>query len=226
MSAVEPGPRTKGGRTRSLIIDTALRLFKEHGFDQTTMRLIASEAGISVGNAYYYFPSKEHLIQGFYDRAGVEHRDLARTRLAGESGLARRLVVSTHAWIDAMEPYRSFAGAFFKYAAEPTSPLSPFSQESGPARVASIEFIGELIDASGMKIPKAVASELPELLWLYTMGVVLFWVHDASPHARGSRVLVERTAPLLERGVELSRLPVLRATIADLIALVNELKAL
>ena len=28
------------------------------------------------------------------------------------------------------------------------------------------------------------ASPLPELLWLYSMGIVLYWVHDTSPGAR------------------------------------------
>src|SRR5882724_3131030 len=58
----------KSEQTRTLILETALRLFRERGYDRTTMRAIADEAGVSVGNAYYYFSSKEHLIQGFYDR--------------------------------------------------------------------------------------------------------------------------------------------------------------
>ena len=48
---------TKSARTRSAIIDAALRLFRERGYEATTMRAIAAEAGVSVGNAYYYFDS-------------------------------------------------------------------------------------------------------------------------------------------------------------------------
>ena len=40
---------------------TALRLFRERGYEATTMRAIAKEAGVSVGNAYYYFGSKRDL---------------------------------------------------------------------------------------------------------------------------------------------------------------------
>jgi DNA-binding transcriptional regulator YbjK len=54
---------SKAARTRSAIIDAALRLFRQHGYEATTMRAIASEAGVSVGNAYYYFASKQHLIR-------------------------------------------------------------------------------------------------------------------------------------------------------------------
>src|SRR2546429_6407031 len=48
--------------------------------------------------------------------------------------------------------------------------------------------------------------QLPELLWLYQMGVVLFWVHDRSAGQKRSRMLVERSVPLIARVAALSRL--------------------
>src|SRR5438270_2717640 len=128
---------TKSARTRSAIIDAALRLFRERGYDATTMRAIAAEAGVSVGNAYYYFESKEHLVQGFYDRAQIDHAAAARPVLDAETDLTTRIVGVGEAWLEVMEPYRPFAGKFFKNAADPTSPLSPFSAESTPAPVAA-----------------------------------------------------------------------------------------
>ncbi|MFF2922931.1 TetR family transcriptional regulator [Streptomyces celluloflavus] len=62
------GARTKSEQTRALILETAMRLFQERGYEKTTTRAIAQEAGVSVGNAYYYFDSKASLITGFYDR--------------------------------------------------------------------------------------------------------------------------------------------------------------
>ena len=46
------------------------------------MRAIAADAGLSVGNAYYYFASKEHLIQGFYDLINAQHRARSREVIA------------------------------------------------------------------------------------------------------------------------------------------------
>jgi AcrR family transcriptional regulator len=46
------GAGCRSARTRSAIIDAALTLFREKGYDATTMRAIASSAGVSVGNAY------------------------------------------------------------------------------------------------------------------------------------------------------------------------------
>lgn len=209
-----------------MLIDTALRLFRERGYDATTMRAIASEAGVSVGNAYYYFASKEHLIQAFYDRSQVEHAEAAAPVLARERDLTARMVGVMEAWIDVMDPYRTFAGRFFKNAAEPTSPLSPFSPESEPARRAAIDLWSQVLDGSGAKVPKAVRAQLPELLWLYFMGIVLYWVHDPTENASRTRLLARRTAPMMVRAIGLTRLPVLRATVNDLLALITELKAI
>jgi len=38
------GTTRKGGQTRALILETALALFRERGYDETTMRLIAERA--------------------------------------------------------------------------------------------------------------------------------------------------------------------------------------
>jgi AcrR family transcriptional regulator len=216
----------KSARTRAAIIDAALRLFRERGYEETTMRAIAAEAGVSVGNAYYYFASKEHLIQAFYDQAQVDHAAAAQPVLDTEADLVARLVGVIEAWIDVMDPYRPFAGTFFKNAAEPASPLSPFSPESAPARDASIGLWRRVIEGSDAKIPKALRGELPELIWLFFMGIVLFWVHDATDDAGRTRLLTRRTCPIVVRAIGLARLPVLRSSLNDLVGLIDELKTM
>ena len=63
----------KGEQTKALILNSALDLLQERGYEETTMRAIAKKAGVSLGNAYHYFGSKEHLIQAFYHRTHEEH---------------------------------------------------------------------------------------------------------------------------------------------------------
>src|SRR5204862_8003148 len=105
--------RARGEQTRQLILDTALRLFRERGFAETTMRAIAKEAGVAVGNAYYYFDSKEHLIQGFYDRNQAALRIAAEPVLAREHDFAARLRGVLHAGIDVNAPYHVYAATSF-----------------------------------------------------------------------------------------------------------------
>ncbi|MEW2547415.1 TetR family transcriptional regulator [Streptomyces sp. NPDC047002] len=198
-----------------MILETALRLFQERGYDRTTMRAIAAEAGVSVGNAYYYFSSKEHLVQGFYDRIAAQHREAVVPVLARETGLQERLGGVLRAWLDIAEPYHRFAGQFFKNAADPDSPLSPFSPESAHAREAAIAVHREVLAGSRTRVPDDLADALPELMWLAQMGLVLFWVFDRSPGAARSRRLAGRGARLTARGIALSRFRVLRPLVRE-----------
>jgi AcrR family transcriptional regulator len=213
----------KSEETRSLIVTTAMRLFTENGYDRTTMRAIAAEAGVSVGNAYYYFSSKEQLIQGFYDEMAGQHLTAARLLLDGETGFAARLKAVLLCWLDVAEPYHRFGTQFFVNAADPESPLSPFSDDSSAAREASIGLMREVVDGSDVKLDPELRDQLPELLWLYQMGVVLFWVHDRSAGTKRSRMLVERSVPLLARLAALSRLRVFRPVSREIVDLIQDL---
>ena len=62
----------KSEETRTRILDAALALFRDRGFERTTMREIAGSAHMAVGAAYYYFDSKEAIVLAFYERAQAE----------------------------------------------------------------------------------------------------------------------------------------------------------
>src|SRR5687768_11418186 len=111
---MSPAEHGKGEQTRRLIVETALRLFAERGYDRTTMRAIADEAGLSVSNAYYYFASKEHLVQGFYDQLQSSHEQAVSGLLAAESDFAERLGGVLREWVRLAEPYHEFGTQFFK----------------------------------------------------------------------------------------------------------------
>ena len=213
----------KSEQTRTRIVETALRLFKERGYDRTTMRAIAAEAGVSVGNAYYYFDSKEHLIQGFYHLVESLHAEAVVAILPEYRDFESRLRQTMLAWLDVAAPYHEFAAQFFKNAADPASPLSPFSAESAPAREASIDIYRRVLDGSSAVVPPNLAAELPRLFWLYQMGIVLFWVHDRSAGTERSRDLVDRTVPLVARLVAISRYRLLRTTVDQVVDLVRTL---
>ncbi|WP_028922448.1 TetR/AcrR family transcriptional regulator [Pseudonocardia acaciae] len=200
----------KSERTREQIVSAALRLFREQGYQGTTMRAVAASAGVSVGNAYYYFSSKEELVQGFYDQLVAEQAAGCAEAFAASTDFAERLRATLLAWLAAAEPYQEFAGSFFATAARPGNPLSPFSEASAPAKDAAIALFRELIDGSSTRVGGELAATLPELLWLYQLGVVLYWVHDSSPGTARTRALIDHTVPMVARLVRLSRLPVIR----------------
>jgi AcrR family transcriptional regulator len=212
-------------QTRAAIVTAALDLFRERGFDAATMRAIAERAGVSTGNAYYYFSSKEELIQEFYTRNQAEHLAASRDVLAAETDLAARLRGTLRAQVAVMAPYHEFAATLYKYAAEPASPLSPFSPQSSPARQASIGLYRDVVDGSKARMGPAVRDRLPELLWLYSLGITLYWVHDRSPGCGRTYQLIDATVPIVTQLVSASRLPVLRKALTDLTSVIDLLSS-
>src|SRR5499427_8238497 len=113
VSTHKPNKTPKGEQTRELILNSALDLLADHGYEKTTMRAIAKRAGVSLGNAYHYFGSKEHLIQAFYHRTHEAHLTATGAALAKETTLKARLLAVMKLKIDTLEPYHEFAGVLF-----------------------------------------------------------------------------------------------------------------
>jgi len=208
-------PATPHSATRQRLLDAAARVFAREGLTGATTRAIAEEAGVSVGNAYYYFASKEHLVQGFYDQIAREHRGQLPAALAGKHDLGDRLRTALEVWMAIAAPYHEFAAQLFKNAADPASPLSPFSAQSAPARDAMIDLYQGVLDGSDAKLDADLTAMLPELLWLYHMGIVLYWVYDRSPGTARTTRLVIRATAVVARLVALSRFKVLRPLVRE-----------
>jgi hypothetical protein len=162
------------------------------------------------------------LIHEYYARNHAEHAAACRAVLAAETRLDRRIAGVLRALIEVQAPYHGFAAKLYKHAAEPASPLSPFSPASSPTRAAAISLYAEVIEGSRIRVPAGLRNRLPELLWLYSMGIVLYWVHDTSPGCEKTYRLIDVTAPLAERLVRLARLPVLRSMTRRLLAVLDE----
>ncbi len=72
------------------ILVSALALFSRLGYERTSVRMIASEAGISQGLLYNYFASKDDVLKALFERS---MRDVLRTfeALQGSDSPAERL---------------------------------------------------------------------------------------------------------------------------------------
>ena len=216
---------TKGDETRARIHETALALFLERGYEGTTMRAVAEHAGVALGNAYYYFASKEHLIQAFYGRTHAEHVAACAPILAGGGSFRDRLHAAMHAKLDTIEPYHRLSGVLFRTAADPGSPLNPFSEESAPVREESTALFRQIVDGSTTRIPDDLRAELPRLLWIYHMGVVLYWMHDRSDARARSRRLVDHSVDLIAKLVALGGNPLLLPLRRSILRLIEATRA-
>jgi len=98
MAGTEEGLRErKKQRTREAIVDAALRLFAERGFEATTIADIASAADIAPRTFFGYFRSKEDVVFDEFDetRASLEAR--LQDRRPGETAID-----ALRAWIEAL----------------------------------------------------------------------------------------------------------------------------
>ena len=62
----------KREETRILLVNTALQLFSRNGYDATSIRAIATEAGVSLGLLYNYFEGKEALLLEIFQQGNKD----------------------------------------------------------------------------------------------------------------------------------------------------------
>lgn len=206
---------TLDSSTRDRIVTAATSLIMERGYDKTTMRAIAERAEVSLGSTYYYFGGKEELIQGFYLRIARETCAQASAAMIGKTSFSKRLDACFEAFMDTSEQYRPIADSLLSLAIVPTSPLSPFSEQSRPARDLFIGMYEDVVEGSDLKTDARLRDALPELLWSLQMLITLGWVQDLSPGQRVTRIIVGRLAPSLSRLLSLVRLAPFRPFVDD-----------
>lgn len=212
-----------GNETREILIETALRLFREQGFQATTMRRIASEAGVSLGNAYYYFAGKDELVHELYIVIQREHRDRVLPQLRDDAPLTDNLRAVLHSGLDVMAPYHGFGTSFVQIALPASARTSPFSVESSVAREMAVDLMRQVVDRSHQRPPGALREQLPSLLWLVYLGITLHWVIDSSPDQQRTRTLVDGVAPIIAKTIGLARLPFARSVVEDVVTLMTGL---
>lgn len=203
----ESAPVSKGQRTRERIFGCAMELFMSHGYEKTTMRMIADRAGVNVALSYHYFPSKEHLVFEFYQNFTRDFVEQSAAVLASSSRLEERMVGVVETMFAAADPYHAFAGSLFAAAASPTSPLNPFSADFAGMRAEGIALFARVADGSTPRVPVDLADELPFLLWTVSLALLYCWMHDHSEHQEKTRTILRQSVGLLAGLLRLSSAP-------------------
>src|SRR5215467_4849919 len=203
-----PTPRAEDTPRR--IYEAALELFREKGFEQTTMRDIAAKAGVALGGAYYYFSSKEAIVLAFYHEMQESSHEAILEAMAGHKKLKDRIRLVMEKRFELLSPNRKFCDALFRHAPDNKDPLSPFSEETRSIRERSIEHLRIALEGGDVKVPADLKPRLPHLLWLYQMGLILFWLYDRSPGQERTEKLMEKSLGLLVSLLRISGLPMMK----------------
>jgi AcrR family transcriptional regulator len=212
--------RAASEETRRQIVDTALALFRERGFEVTTMRDIAGRAGVSPGAAYYYFHTKEALVGAYYDYVQAEHLSRAREAFARGGSLRDRLRAALHTKIDVMAGDRGLLRALFRYGGDPDHPLSWFGPATRQQRRCSIDVFAEALALE--RFPDDLREVAPTLLWTLHMGILLYFLYDGSTGQRRTRALIDAAVDFVVDARRIATSPLLRPVRRRVINILRE----
>jgi AcrR family transcriptional regulator len=218
---VKNDPSTeKGEQTRRHIFECALKLFREKGFDATTMLDVANEAGVVKSAAYYYFHSKEAIIQGYYERVQAEQERICNEAFAETTDLKKRIATALYSKLDLAREDRGLLGVVFRYTGEPRHPLSCLGKATGQIRRRSIGVFEQAIAQERM--PKETRELLPLALWSLQMGLLVMFFYDESPGQQRTRKLAEGALGLTLKLLTLAKVPLLKPILARVLTLLRD----
>jgi len=209
-ATIKPRVTARAEDTRRKIYEAAMEMFREKGFEETTMRDIAAKAGVALGGTYYYFSSKDAIVLAFYREMQDRSTSMVTEALSGRKKLKERIRAVLDERLKLLEPNRKFCAALFRHAPDGGDPLSPFSQETRLIRDAAIEQMKIAMDGGEVKIPPDLKPRLPFLLWLYQMALIMFWLYDRSANQEKTQKLLDKSLGLLVNLLRVSSLPLMR----------------
>jgi TetR/AcrR family transcriptional regulator, cholesterol catabolism regulator len=81
---------------RQRLLDCAARLFREKGYERTTVRDIGAAVGIQSGSIFHHFSSKEDILKAVMSEALIYFTDELRASVESQSGALAKLQACIH----------------------------------------------------------------------------------------------------------------------------------
>jgi AcrR family transcriptional regulator len=213
--------RGKSPETKAHILATSVRIFRERGLEASTMREIATASGVAIGAAYYYFSSKEAIIQAYYDEVQAEHtRRVEAALAAGKRDLKARLRAAFHTKLDIVQNDRKLLGALFRFTGEPEHPLSALGTATARVREQSMSVFALAIGDECL--PEDIHTILPSALWALQMVILLYFIYDQSSEQRRTRKLIDSVLTILVRVLALAKLSILKPIRGSVFSLLRD----
>lgn len=213
------GPTAQGVAARDRLYATALRLIAARGYEATTLRDIAKDAGVSVGLLYRYFPSKQAIVIALYDELSTEY---ARRAGAMPRGRWRdRFLFALNTSLHVLEPHQMALRALTPVmVGDPEEGIFAASTAFSRLRVQRVfeEAVTEASDAPKQPLAEAFG----RLLYFVHLAVLLWWLLDKSANQRATASLVSITRQLLPSAALALRVPLVRRFVISLDELIRE----
>lgn len=208
----------KAIQTRQHIYDTAITLFKEYGYDETTIRDIASSADVSVGLTYRYFARKEDIVMSLYSEH-INHLISSMENLP-TGQLADRYYEVLEQTLTDFADYRLALMALFGTAMRPDSGLSLMGTDDNPTSLQLTEGYHQLVLSSDDALKEPKALQLSVALYTFHMLVIIFWLYDRTPNQKATHKLTHFVHELFKILRPMFILPMVPQAIAKLSAII------
>jgi AcrR family transcriptional regulator len=200
-------PKSKAEITRAQILGTALGLFREKGFDTTTMRDIASACGMAVGTAYHHFESKEAIVAAYYEAVQLKHSLAVAIYNQEKHSLKQKLEQAFFSKLEIVQHDQKLLGVIMRYVGDSEHPLSIFGQRTRHLRQAGTDIF--MVVLKDEKLSEHLDELAPTAFWTLQMGMLLYFLHDQS-NGEKTKKLVSGALDLTLQLLKLSSQPLIQ----------------
>ena len=206
------GRTPQGEAARQRLYEIAIKRIARNGYEMTTLREVAKEAGVSVGLLYRYFPSKRAVIMQLYDELSADFGRQARQMRPGK--WRTRVLFALKTSLQVLQPQRTALKALIPVlVGDPEEGLFAESAAFSRLRVQRV-FEDAVLGASDAPSPP-VARALGRLAYLLHLAALLWWLLDRSPKQRATGALVTLVEQMLPSASLALRLPSIRRFITS-----------
>jgi len=214
-----PGQTAQGAAAKQRLYEIAVRRMAKHGYELTTLRDVAKDAGVSVGLLYRYFPSKRAVIFALYDELSAGY---VTTTAAMRPGTWRdRGMFALTSSLEVLRPHRTtLRGLIPVLVGDPDEGV--FGEDAAFSRARVLAVFEHAVVGASDAPPRPLAEAIGRLLYLLHLAVLLWWLLDKTVKQSATTALVQLFAGILPSAAMTLRLPFVRRFVLSVDALVRE----
>lgn len=196
MTASDPAtsPGTDQADSAQRILDAALDLGEQRGWDDLHLYDIAEAMGITLSDIQRHYDQKDAVAEAWFGRADATMLAVAETPGWIELDMRQRLARAIFAWLDALAPHRRLTAAMLRYKLQPDH---LHLQVAGLLRISrTVQWIRETagLPSAGWRRELEEAALTGIFLATFT-----HWLNDDSIDAARTRAFLDRLLAVAER---------------------------
>lgn len=185
-------------QTRLNLLDAAVDVISERGFDKASMREIARRAKVADATIYNYFSTKEKLLYGYCEHVQqLVMAELKSIEDFHEYSLQEQFHQLVETELRMWLPAREFLQEVFTHTyATPAVGQHMLAETKALLKLMVVDLIDAAIDAGEMP-EQPYQDLLPALFWDYQTAILAYWLKDTSDDFTNTTQLVDQSTEIV-----------------------------